>query len=32
MVKILGVCGSPRNAATEYVLKQALESAASLEG
>jgi len=32
MVKILGVCGSPRNAATEYVLKQALESAASIEG
>lgn len=32
MVKILGVCGSPRKAATEYVLREALEAAASIEG
>ncbi len=32
MVKILGICGSPRKAATEYTLEQALEAAASVEG
>jgi multimeric flavodoxin WrbA len=32
MTKILGICGSPRNAATEYALKQALEAAAQVEG
>jgi multimeric flavodoxin WrbA len=32
MVKIMGICGSPRQAATEYALKQALEAAASVEG
>lgn len=32
MVKILGICGSPRNAATEYVLKQALEAAGAVPG
>lgn len=29
MTRILGICGSPRNGATEYTLKQALEAAAS---
>jgi len=32
MVKIIGICGSPRNAATEYALKQALEAAEEVEG
>jgi multimeric flavodoxin WrbA len=32
MPKLLGVCGSPRHAATEYVLKKALEEASSVQG
>ncbi len=32
MPKILGVCGSPRNAATEYVLRKALEIASEIQG
>lgn len=32
MQKLLGVCGSPRNAATEYVLKKAMEVASGVEG
>lgn len=32
MVKILGVSGSPRKAATEYALKQALEAAEEVPG
>lgn len=32
MVKILGISGSPRNAATEYVLKEALKAANSVQG
>ncbi len=31
-VKILGISGSPRNAATEYALRQALEAAGEVEG
>jgi multimeric flavodoxin WrbA len=32
MVKIIGICGSPRKAATEYTLSRALDSAASVSG
>lgn len=32
MVKILGICGSPRKAASEYALMQALEAVAEVEG
>jgi len=32
MSKLLGVCGSPRHAATEYVLKKALEAASGIHG
>ncbi len=32
MVKILGVCGSPRKAATHYSLTEALNAAARIEG
>jgi multimeric flavodoxin WrbA len=32
MVKILGVCGSPRKAATEYALRQALDAASQVPG
>ena len=32
MAKILAVCGSPRNQATEYVLKKALEHLEGREG
>ncbi len=32
MVKILGVCGSPRKASTYYALEQALEAAKAVEG
>lgn len=32
MTKVLGICGSPRNAATEYTLRQALDAAAGVEG
>ncbi|QGP91100.1 NADPH-dependent FMN reductase [Neomoorella glycerini] len=32
MIKLLGICGSPRKAATEYVLTEALKAAASIEG
>ena len=32
MVKLLGVCGSPRKGATEYVLTQALQAAAEIKG
>ena len=32
MTKILGVCGSPRKASTEYVLRKALEAAEEVEG
>jgi multimeric flavodoxin WrbA len=32
MVKIIGISGSPRNAATEYTLKQALEAAEEVKG
>lgn len=31
-VKILGICGSPRHGATEYVLKEALEEAKKING
>lgn len=31
-VKIVGISGSPRSAATEYALKQALEAAGEVEG
>jgi multimeric flavodoxin WrbA len=32
MARLLGICGSPRNASTEYVLRKALEAAAEIEG
>ena len=32
MVKILGVCGSPRNASTNFSLKMALKAASEVEG
>jgi multimeric flavodoxin WrbA len=32
MVKILGVCGSPRKAATEYALREALDAASQVHG
>jgi len=32
LVKILGISGSPRNAATEFVLKRALEEASKVDG
>ncbi|ADK80314.1 flavodoxin family protein [Sediminispirochaeta smaragdinae] len=32
MAKILGICGSPRNGATEYALKEALKAAESVDG
>ncbi|BCV21348.1 flavodoxin family protein [Moorella sp. Hama-1] len=32
MVKLLGICGSPRKAATEYILTEALQAAAEIEG
>jgi multimeric flavodoxin WrbA len=32
MVKILGICGSPRKAATEYALQRSLQAAAAVEG
>ncbi|MGI9952609.1 flavodoxin family protein [Moorellaceae bacterium AZ2] len=32
MVRILGICGSPRRGATEYVLEKALEVARTLDG
>lgn len=32
MVKILGVCGSPRKGATEYMIRQALDGVAGEEG
>lgn len=32
MIKVIGVCGSPRNESTAYALMQALEYAGSLEG
>jgi len=32
MVKVLGICGSPRKAATEYTLQRSLDAAASVAG
>lgn len=32
MTKLLGICGSPRHGATEYVLKVAIEAAAAIPG
>ncbi len=32
MVKILGICGSPRRASTYYALNEALKAAADVEG
>ncbi|MGI9952638.1 flavodoxin family protein [Moorellaceae bacterium AZ2] len=32
MIKLLGVCGSPRKAATEYVITEALKAAAAIDG
>ena len=32
MAKILGICGSPRNKATEYAMKEALKSIEGREG
>jgi multimeric flavodoxin WrbA len=32
MPKLLGICGSPRNAATEYVLRKALDTASEIQG
>lgn len=32
VVKILGICGSPRNAATEYALREALKEAEAVPG
>ena len=32
MAKILGICGSPRNKATEYAMKEVLKSIEGREG